>query len=755
MTEYKPRSKFLYGFCIFVFLIQLTLGFLLFLYAQDDKRAEDPNAIEPASAQKSETPPSKGASRTPITVNGDRIEYSADSKVVTASGNIEVEYKGSKLTCQKLTINTETKVGQAEGDARLDDQQGTIEGERIIYNFETKAGTIIDANFRSNPYFGRAKKIEKVSDKEFIVLNGYATTCSFDQPHYRIKSKSINVFPKDKIQTKENAFFIGDIPVLYLPQYSHSLKEPFMHVRFVPGKSNDWGPYLLTAWRYNLMQNLNGRVYLDMRKKLGLAEGFGLNYTTDNFGRGDYKFYYTKEKPDNLPSAVPHEFDRYLMRWRHKYNIDERTNFISEIYKIYDEKRKKYDANSNMLKDYFYREYEKDSQPLSYALLHHSFTNSSLDLLVQKRINRWYDSIDKLPELKYTLPNLKIGQTLIYYENDSSFANLSKKATTSPVTPNEEDVTRLDTTHKFSLPVKVAFLGLTPFVADRQTFYDKGDNDKSLPIRTIFYSGLDLSTRFYRIFEVKSNFLGMDIDGLRHIITPTIEYAYNHQPTIQSEKLKQIDSVDSIEQSNVMSLGLSNKLQTKRKGQSVDLLDARISTDYVFKPKSDIRHGSHLSDLFFELELLPSSWMRIDLDTTYKHSGSPSDPNYNHFSNTNYDINFDFGKARSLGFGQRYQRKGGNEMISNFSWRLNPKWKFSIYNRYEQGDDPALKRGLKEIEFTVSRDLHCWQMDITFNRKKDEGSTIWFIFRLKAFPEAEFGFNQSYHKPKSGSGSNQ
>ena len=691
----------------------------------------------------------------PIIVNGDTVEYSTDAKEVTATGKVEINYKGAKLTCERLTLNTQTKEGIAEGNARLDDEKGVIEGEKIIYNFQTKTGTIINSGFRANPYFGKARKVEKVSDSEFIARRGYATTCSFDRPHYRIQSKQINLFPQDKIQTKENTFYVGRIPLLYLPRYNHSLKDPLMHVQLMPGKRKDWGPYLLSAWRYNLAQNMDGRVYLDYRNKLGLAGGFGLNYSTPDFGKGDYKFYYTNEKPEDIPSGAPTEYERYLMRWRHKWDIDARTNIISEFYKIGDEKRKFLDQQTNILKDYFYREYEKDSQPLSYALFHHSFTRSSIDLLVQKRTNHWYDQLDKLPEVKYTLPSWQIGESPFYFENNSSLSNFNKKATTLPATADDVTMTRFDITNKVSLPMKVSFFQIAPFVSSRQTLYDKGvDGDTDLPIRTIFYSGADLSTKFYRILNVKSHFLGMDINGLRHIITPTISYSYNHEPTILSSKLRQIDSVDSIGPSNSAILELSNKLQTKRKGQSVDLADVRVSTSYVFKPKDGDKPGSNLSDFLVNIKLLPYSWLRVEGDATYKHSGPRSDSGYNHFSNANYDISFDLGKERYFGIGQRYQRKGSNEITNNLTWRLNPKWKFSFYQSRNIGHGSDIKRGLREQEYTISRDLHCWVMDLTFNSKKNEGSTIWFIFRLKAFPEMEFGFNQSYHSPKSGSQSN-
>ncbi len=558
------------------------------------------------------------------------------------------------------------------------------------------------------------------------------------------------MFPKDKIQTQQDVFYIGDTPVLSLPRYNHSLKDSMMHVQVMPGKKSEWGGYLLSMYRHNLTPSLDARVYLDYRSKLGAAEGFGLNYISRHFGKGDYKFYYTHERPEHLDE----DFQRYLVRWRHKWDVDEKTKVTSEVYKITDERRK-FESAQNFLKDYFYREYETDSEPLTYALLHQNFKYSSMDFLVQKRVNPWFNQIDKLPEVKYSLPNINIGETFLYFESSTSFASFNKKASTAPVSPDEVSVTRLDTLNKVSLPARVSIFQVAPFVAGRETLYDKAADDENLASRVTFYSGVDLSTKFYRVFDVKSDFLNMQLDGLRHIITPTVGYAYNHDPTIPSGDLYQIDSIDAITASNAATLGLSNKLQTKRDGKSVDLLDCFLSSSYVFKPKAQDKSGSHISDILFEMKLLPYSWLRIQSDAVYKHSGSRSDVNYRKFTEANYEISFSLGKERSLGFSQRYQRQSGNELTAHFYWRLNPKWKFSVYQRYNLKDyrdsaDRDISKGLLEQEFTVSRDLHCWVMDITVSDRGNEGATIFFLFRLKAFPEMEFGFNQSYRTAQSG-----
>jgi hypothetical protein len=700
-------------------------------------------------------------------INGDNVEYSTDNKEVTATGNIEVIYKGSKLTCNKLKVNMQTKEGLAEGNARLEDAKGgIITGEKIIYDFQNKTGVILNADFRANPYFGKSKKVEKVSDSEFVAKNGYLTTCSLDHPHYRFAFKKLNMFPGDKMQARQATLYLGSVPVAYLPRFNYSMKEPFMHVQVEPGTRKDWGPYVLNTWRYSISDNVNALLSWDYRRKLGLAEGFEINYAKSPVGKGDFKFYYTDEKPDNQPKGAPAEFQRYFMRWRHKWNIDARTNVTAEFYKITDERRK-FDSTHEILKDYFFREFEKDSQPLSYFLFHHAFNYSSIDILLQKRTNHWFDQLDKQPEINYSLPSLQLGESPFYFENISQLGNYNKKkvANSDPsaviYSQDRDNVTvaRFDTTNKFSWPTKVGFIEFKPFVSSRQTFYDKGANDQTGIVRTIFYSGADMSTKFYRIFNVKTNFLGLDINAMRHIITPTVGYLYTHVPTIPGSNIRQIDGVDSINRGNTASLGLSNKLQTKRQGQSVDFVDFLITTDYVLDPKKGDnafltpREGegikSNFSDILFKLKVLPYSWVRLESDATFEHSDHNS-LSYNKFSLASYDLSFDLGGGRSFSIGQRYERKGKNEVTAGLNWRLSPKWKFAVYQRYNFKKSPVLKLGSQEQQYTLTRDLHCWDLDISYNIKKNEGSTIFFTFRLKAFPENEFGFDQTTHVVKSG-----
>jgi LPS-assembly protein len=675
----------------------------------------------------------------PIIVKGEKVEYSADQKQVIAEGNVSVLYKDTKLTCQKIKVNLDTQEATAKGDVCIKDERGIVYAEEIIYNFSKKTGSIIKAKVESPPYYGQGEIAQRISENQYNIKDGYITTCDLDKPHYYISSKNIQIYPEDKVVVKGAKFYLGKIPLLYLPSYTHRLKDPFMHVRFIPGKSSDWGGYMLSSWRVNLTEKQTARVYLDYRSKLGLAEGFGLNYTLDNLGKGDYKFYYTQERTRKLPQESPAEFERYLMRLRHSWEISPQTNAILEVYKIEDSKRMVLGTDYNFLKDYFYREYEKESQPKTYLSLSHNLANSSLNLLVQKRINSWYTHQymvpdEKLPQISYSLPSFPLGIGNFYLSNQMQFANLLNKEA-SPST-QDDDVIRFDVYNEIFMPTKLYIFNIRPFVGVRETYYSKDKEGNSLDPRTVFYTGIDLSTRFYRIFNVSNRFF--DINGLRHIITPNIRYQYNHKPTIPKSKLQIFDEIDTIEQNHKIELELVNKLQTKRDNEAIDFAIFKINTDYNLE-RNTSSSAKGFTDFLMDLELIPFSWLRLEQDATF-------DLKENNFKTVNFDLSTNLGKGRSFGLGNRYERKGGKELTTEFNWRFNPKWKMRIYERYQFARIKT--RGLKEQEYSISRDLHCWIMDFIYNISKEHGHTFWFVFRLKAFPEIELEFEQSYRSPK-------
>jgi len=358
----------------------------------------------------------------------------------------------------------------------------------------------------------------------------------------------------------------------------------------------------------------------------------------------------------------------------------------------------------------------------------------TLSFRTDARVNRFVSAIERLPEISYDLPNQKLGPTDLYFKTVTKYSNLTSKS----ASPSEirQSTMRVDSNNELSYPMKVSFIELRPFVGGEQTYYSKTkSSSKYNVVRGQFRTGADLSTKFFKIFDVDEDFWGMEINKLRHIVTPSVAYVYAHDPTIPTAQLDQFDSIDSLARSHSAVFSLENKLQTKRDGESVDLLRWVIDTD--FKLKEDPGSGG-FNNIDNNIEFRPASWITFYHDSTY-------DAQRERLTDSNLDL-YLRGNKWYFDFGKRYHVDSDDQITTEWGYKINPKWFIKIYERFDIDGGQ-----LKEQNYSLVRDLHSWEVELNFNQTRGEGSEIMVIFRLKAFPDIGFDFGTGFNKRKSGS----
>jgi hypothetical protein len=283
-------------------------------------------------------------------------------------------------------------------------------------------------------------------------------------------------------------------------------------------------------------------------------------------------------------------------------------------------------------------------------------------------------------------------------------------------------------------------------VGTRDTVYSRNLNDDKDEFRTAFYTGVDMSTKFSKTYEATGKFLGVDFNKLHHIITPTVEYQYIHQPSIDPAKLEQLDDIDAIDQKSAFTLGLENRLQTKRmineSLSTVDLGYLLITGDYLYKPEGV---GSRFSNVKGDLELTPFKWLRFESDTRY-------DPDTRDFQTWNTDLYINRFEDWQYGFGSRYEQDIASELTSELFYKLNNEWAFRVFSRYDlkevETDGTKYINRFKDKELTVIKDLHCWLAEASISSGRDSGTTLWLVMKLKASPKVPFDFKDYYPHPK-------
>lgn len=671
----------------------------------------------------------------PVEVNGDQVEYFPSEKKIIGKGNVSIDYGDVRLTCNKISVYAETKDAEAEGNVVLKSPTGEVRGQRVKYNFETKQGEILKARMQSGDWYAGGEKIDIASDGFYRVEDGYITSCNLSEPHYKIKTRSVTIYPDNKVVAKNVTFTVGNMPVAFLPRYNYSIDTKWPAFNVIPGKKSKWGVFALTSYRYEIDEDNKVTLRIDEREKWGLAEGLDYKYSTGNFGEGLLRTYYTNQRNRDRNEPLKGEEDRYRVQVRHRWDINDNVTALVELHKMND---------SEVTKDFFYREeYDRESSPESYIYLLNRQPEYSMSFLTQKRVNRFQDTVERLPEFRFNLKDQDLLNLPLYFKTDTTLTNLNSKTADNA---SDSDVIRLDTYNKLTSPLRLAdFISISPFVGMRDTYYSKdinGDEDK---LRTAFYTGVDLSTKFFKTYDASGKFLGVEFDKLHHIITPTIEYAYIHEPSSIPNNLQQFDDIDNIARKNTFGLGLENKLQTKRlidgKLKTYDLGYFLIKSDYLYKPED----GSRFSSVKGDLELTPYEWLRLESDTQY-------DPGSRDFQDWNVDCYIDRGEDWRLGFGSRYWQNTEHELTSELFYKLNPEWSLRIFGRYDlkevESDGHKIINRFDSKGITIMKDLHCWIAEVSLGMERDGGATFWLTMKLKASPKIPFDFNDYYAAPK-------
>lgn len=683
----------------------------------------------------------------PIIVNGDNVEYFHEKKMVIGSGNVSIKYKDIDLTCDKITVYLDTREAIAEGNVRVTQKGAYFTGERMNYNFDTKKGSVLKGYVNAKPFYGKAEEVNKIEHKDqFKLREGYVTTCDLETPHYRIQAKQVMVYLGDKVVAKHIFMYIKNVPVLYFPYYVQPLKEHKSHITIIPGQKKDWGYYALTSYRYYIDDKNKGDILLDYRAKKGLAAGINHYYETKDVGKGAIKYYFTRENEFvyERSGAVR---DRFRWQIRHEWDLPEETDTkaLFEFNTM---------SDRDVIKDYLYNEYEElGATPDNYLTFITQKDSFSTEFLMRKRFDKFLTVVERLPEYSITIPDNNIIKELpVYYRMNASAAYLNHTFDNSNTANGLKDFNsgRIDFYNRLSYALNFfRSLNITPYAGIEDTYYSRLAGGRTNQIRNIFSAGVTNSIKFYKIYEVQTNVLGLDINKLRHIITPTIDYYYTHKPSIAADKIHQFDSVDAIDKANGFLFGLENRLQTKRMDDegnmnSIDLATLRVTTDYAFTLKRGELFESKydkFKSVDFLLELMPYNW-------AYLQSTMSIDTKHYWIQSESVDLVATWKDIWTAAISNRYEyTTNGQSSLVTFdgTWKINEKWKIRAYERYN-----TYKAILEEHEYTLTRDLHCWVAELTARFDTTSTVGLWLVFRLKAFPQTPIGLKQTYSRPRFG-----
>jgi lipopolysaccharide assembly outer membrane protein LptD (OstA) len=682
----------------------------------------------------------------------DAVEYDLSTGIATVTNGVVVRHGDIVLTAQRAIVNQVSGEVQAEGDVRISGQDILWSGQRLRYNLNTRRFIGEDTRTGQPPLFMKGDVVVgDQSNNVYVAANALLTTDDYAQPGYSIRAKTMVIVPGEYIEAKHATLRFGDVPVFYFPHYRRDLKKHGNFWIIAPGYRSQYGAFLVTSYNWFWNERLDGAININGYTERGVGVGPDLRWHLPRLGEGTVRYWYIHDfDPGSDPSGNPIPSDRDRVYFSHQGTLRSNLTIKSVV---------AYQSDAQIVRDFFETEYRQNIQPRTFVEVNQAWPNFGLNLLVQPRVNDFWETVERLPDVKLSGLRQQIGRTPLYYESDSSVGYFEHKFPDSPT--NEPFAAfRFDTFHQVVLPrTFFGWLNVTPRVGGRYTHYGEASGPgatTSEEDRGVFNTGAEVSFRASRLW-IGPHSKFWQVDGLRHIIEPSVNYAYVPNPNVPPARLPQFDSqlpttrllpiefpdynsIDSIDSQNVLRLGLANKLQTKRRGNVDNVVYWALVTDWRLDPNPG---QTTFSDLYSDLDLKPFSWLTLS-------SGLRFDLSTHQWNETDNSITIVPHDVWSLTVGHRYLREVENEGPSSgydiyygtIYYRFNQNWAGRAFVLRQESDGTYL-----EQQYTLYRDFRSWTSAVSFRiRNEPTGPTDYTVavtFSLKALPRFKLGEDSS------------
>jgi lipopolysaccharide assembly outer membrane protein LptD (OstA) len=664
----------------------------------------------------------------------------------------------------------------AEGNVTLQNQDRVFTSDRLFYNFQTRAMQTDIFRAGQPPFFVEGTNIKgDATGNRYLADDAWLTTDDRSDPVLRIRTRHLSIVPGKFVEARGATLYAGKVPLFYFPYYRRRLDQPPSQWSLTPGYRSRYGLFFEGSYNWHLSERLDGEVHLDYRARRGWAGGLDADYDLGQAGSGEASVYLLDDRdPTAGAGRRSRDADFSDRNNRHRLSLYHSVNIqpsLTAKLVLQDQS----DAFVN--RDFFESQFRRNPQPASYVELAKHWRNFSVSLLVQPQVDDFYQTVERLPEIRLSGLRQRLGVTPVFYESESSVGYFEFRPATTELGLHNYEAFRADTHQQLLLPrTYLGWLNVTPHAGVRLTHYGAtSGGDPALDQaggmdRSVFNTGVELSFKASSTWANVSSGL-LDVDGLRHIVQPLANYIYVPEPDrrpwelpqfdreLQTLRLRPVDfpdynSIDSIDSRNVVRLGIRNRLQTKRNGQLDDLLNWELFTDWRLETNGG---EARFNDIYSDLEVKPRSWLLLGSEVRF-------DPNDRLLNEANHTISLLPNDRWSWTVGHRYLRdlspdelrerypydpffsqqidtdwRWGNDLLfSRVYYRLNEEWGFRMIHQFEASDGT-----MEEQSYGVFRDFSSATAGLRFrlrnHRSGKNDFSVNLVFSLKAMPSKGLG----------------
>ncbi len=528
--------------------------------------------------------------------------------ITLEAGFIRVDFNAKEVYARGITDSS----GQVTQKPIFTEAGKSYRADEMRYNFDTKKAKIKKVITTEGEGFLHGEDVKKVDEKVFYIKNASFTTCSHEDPHFRIKTSKAKVISGEKVVTQLAYLEIVDVPtILFVPFGFFPTTEKRKSGIIIPsyGNSQYRGYFLQNGgyyWAVNdyLDLTLTGDIYTqggygwqaqtNYRKRYAYSGNLNLSYNLIRYGRPEFQEF--------VGSAFDNRSD-FAITWAHNQDPKANPSF-------------RFNSNVNIASSNFYRVTSVDADQVlnnrlnSSISIAKSWPGRPFNLNVSARHsqnNSTQDLTVNLPQINFALNRqfpfkrqVSVGKKRWYEEIGISYTmDAGNEIQTKLGKPFFTETVFRDSARngvRHSIPISANYKVFKYFVFnpsvnvthrwyfDRANYFFvdslnaiRNDTMNGFYTNTDFNANANLSTKLYGLWRYKGF-----VRAVRHVFTPNVGISYKpdfavddwgYYQRVQSDTLGNFTRRDRYQgklygsassgKSGSINLGVQNTLEAK------------------------------------------------------------------------------------------------------------------------------------------------------------------------------------------------
>ncbi|MFH1958206.1 MAG: hypothetical protein ABIJ15_07020 [bacterium] len=212
----------------------------------------------------------------PFKLKCEYLTYDRENEIAFSSGSVLIEREGLTMQADEATYNRRDNSVFLSGNVKIKDSTATVTCSSADYSITSDTARLQGVRVFQDPFYIAGKNATKSGDF-FYFSKAHITTCDLIPPHYKVSSSRLKLKRNDWMSMTNVCLSFHGVPALYLPYYWQTIGEKKWDISVRAGRSRRKGNFANTRFTWRFTKDFKTILINDYFSELGYGKGLELD----------------------------------------------------------------------------------------------------------------------------------------------------------------------------------------------------------------------------------------------------------------------------------------------------------------------------------------------------------------------------------------------------------------------------------------------------------------------------------------------